>query len=157
MGKKELKGIEEEGRNKAVELDISEPNNQALVVSIVKRNDERKGNANPIMSPEAEAYQNEQAESSRQQGNNSKLVKMLRKMEQRMKERDIQLKAQLKERDQFVYAKIRIRDRYMDEVIRHRDLEWKEESERRDHMWRDELYKRDEAYWQGLYTRGMMI
>ena len=52
-GKKELKEIEEEGRNKIVELNISEPNNQALVVSTRKRNDERQGNASPIMSPKA--------------------------------------------------------------------------------------------------------
>ena len=61
----------------------------------MKRRDERQGSTNPnwVIYPEADAYQNEQDEISRQQGNNSELLEKLKKMEQGMLERDIQLKA----------------------------------------------------------------
>ena len=91
-GKGKLKEVEESGRN-------SEHNEQALVLSIVKRRDEKQRSASPIwvMSPNSGAYQNEQAQGSRQQGSNLELVEILRRMEQNMQERDSQLKAQLKE------------------------------------------------------------
>ena len=52
-GKKELKEIEEERRNKGVEVNINEPNNQALVVSTLKTRNEREISASPnwVMSP----------------------------------------------------------------------------------------------------------
>ena len=60
-----------------------------------------------MTEPDIEAYQREQGENSRQQGNNSKLMEMIRKMEQGMLEIDSKLKAQLQMRDQFFEAKIR--------------------------------------------------
>ena len=71
-----------------------------------------------MIEPDIEAYQREQGESSRKQGNNSELIEMLRNMEKGMLERDSQLKAQLKIRNQNFEAKIRKRDQFMSEVIK---------------------------------------
>ena len=82
-------------------MNISEPNNRALVVSIVKTRNERERSTSLdwVMSIEVVANQNEQAGSSRKQGNNSEILEMLRIMEQGKLERDIQLSAQSKKRN----------------------------------------------------------
>ena len=121
--KKSLNEAQEERGDKGVEVNIIETNNQALVVSTMKiRNErERSASSNWVISPKAATHQNEQAESSRQQGNNSELLEMLRRMEQRMLERDIQLRAQLEKRDQYFEEEIRKRDFFMNEAIKQRD------------------------------------
>ena len=88
----------------------------------MKTRTKRGKSASPscVSSIEPEAYQREQAESLGQQGNNSKIVDMIRKMDQRMLERDIQLRAQLKERDQYFEEEIRKRDLFIDETIKQR-------------------------------------
>ena len=58
-GKKKLNEAEEERGDKRVEVNTSEPNNQALVVSIVKTRNERERSINLdwVMAPEVVAYQ----------------------------------------------------------------------------------------------------
>ena len=87
-----MKELEEEIRD-------SEQNEQAIMISTMKRRYERKRSASLIwnLSPNARAYQNEQAKDSKQHISNADVLEMLSKMEQNMKERDSQLKAQLKE------------------------------------------------------------
>ena len=108
-GKEKLKGVEEEGREKETELDNSEPSDQALVVSKEKIRNVRQGSASPdwVMYLEVEAYQREQAMSSRKHNSNLELLKMLKRLEQGKLERDLQLKAQLEKRDRYFDAKIR--------------------------------------------------
>ena len=88
-----------------------------------------------MIEPDVEAYQGEKPGGSRQHSHNinSELMEMLRKMDQRMLERDGQLKTQLQLRDQFFEAKIR-RAQFMDEAIKQRDAEWREGLEKRDEM-----------------------
>ena len=137
-----------------------EKKEQALILSTKKIGEARQGSASPdwMIEPDAEAYQGEQLESSRQHSHNknSELMEMLRKMDQRMLERDSQLKVQLKMRDQFFEAEIRKRDRFMDEAIKQRDEKWREELEKRDEMWRNEL-RRDMRNIGKRKPRGMVI
>ena len=108
-----MKEIEEEERN-------NEQNEQAIVLSTLKRMDERQRSVSPIliMSQNAKAYHNEQAKGSWQQSRNVDVMEMLRKMEQNMKERDSQLKAQLKEKDLYFEEKIGKRDQLINEAIK---------------------------------------
>ena len=108
-----MKEIEEEERN-------NEQNEQAIVLSTLKRMDERQRSVRPIliMSQNARAYHNEQAEGSWKQSRNVDVVEMLRKIEQNMKERDSQLKAQLKEKDLYFEAEIGKRDQLINEAIK---------------------------------------
>ena len=55
------------------------------------------------------------------------VMEMLTRMEQNMRERDYQLKAQLKDRDIYFEEELRRRDQLPDEAIKQRDLEWREE------------------------------
>ena len=70
--KKKLNEVEEERGDRGVEMNISEPNNQALVVSIVKTRNERERSASPdwVIYIEAATHKKDQTESSSQQGNN---------------------------------------------------------------------------------------
>ena len=70
--KKKLNEAEEERGDRGVEVNISEPNNQALAVSIVKTRNERERSASPdwVIYLEAATHKKDQAESSSQQGNN---------------------------------------------------------------------------------------
>ena len=96
-----MKGVEEKGREKETELDNSEPSDQALVVSKEKIRNVRQGSASPdwVMYLEVEAYQREQAKSSRKHSSNLELLKVLKRLEQGKLEKDLQLKAQLEKRD----------------------------------------------------------
>ena len=102
-------------------MNISEPNNQTLVVSIVKAiRNERERSISPdwVMYPDAEAHQKDEAESSNQQSSNIEILKKMKRLEQEMLERDIQLKAQLEKRDQYFEEEIRKIDLFMDEAIK---------------------------------------
>ena len=120
------------------------------MVSIMKRKYERQRSISPIliMSQNAGAYNNEQAEGSWKQSSNVDVMEMLSKMEHNMKERDSQLKAQINERNLYFEAEIRKRDHFLDGAIKQRDLELKQELKQRYQMWSEELQSRDEAYWQ---------
>ena len=101
-----------------------------------------------MIEPDVEAYQGEQPGGSKQHRHNInlELMEMLRKMDQRMLERDGQVKTtQLQLRDQFFEAEIR-KAQFMDESIKQRDVEWREGLKKRDEMWRNELKKRDVEY-----------
>ena len=121
---------------------------QAMVLSIERRSNVRKGCASPdwMIEPEVETYQDEQGGSSRQQGSNSKLMEMLKIMEHNMIERDSQLRNQLQIRDKYFDKEIRRRDQCLDEAIKQRKIQWKRELEERDEMWINELIERDTAY-----------
>ena len=58
-GKEKLKGVEEEIGDRGVEVNISEPNNQALVVRTMKTRSERERSISLdwVMSPDAATYQ----------------------------------------------------------------------------------------------------
>ena len=114
-GKGKLEEAEEERREKGTECDGIGLNEQALVLSIENRNNARQGSTSPDWMIEGE-----KPESSRQHSHNSNLefMEMLRKMDQRMLERDNQLRTQLKMRDQFFKFEIRKRDLFMDEEIK---------------------------------------
>ena len=130
-----MEKVEEERREKGTEWDGIELNEQALVLSIEKRNNARQGNTSPdwMIEPNVKAYQGKQLEISRQHSHNSnsELMEMLRKMDQRMLERDNQLRTQLQMRDQFFDVKLRKRDRFVDEAIKKRVVEWREELEKK--------------------------
>ena len=89
QGQRKIKEIEKGERS------VENPK-QAIVVSTMKRKEERHSSPSFdwMHEPPTKAYHNKQAESTRQQGNNAKLIEMLDKMDQSMKERDNQLKAQ---------------------------------------------------------------
>ena len=62
------------------------------------------------LSLDAREYHQEPAGSSGQQSNNADIMDMLVRMEQRMKERYDQLKAQLQLKDEYMDAELRRRD-----------------------------------------------
>ena len=117
----------EERRENEIELEGFDLDEQALVLSIEKRSNARQGSTslNWMIELDVKTDQGEKPESSRQHShnNNSELMEMLRKMDQRMLERDSQLRAQLQMRDQFFEVEIRKRDQFMDKVIKQRDAE----------------------------------
>ena len=65
----------------------------------------------------------EQAESSRHQGNNTELMGMLKSMKQEMKDRDNQLKIQLQLKDEYMDAELRRRDQTLEDALKQRDEE----------------------------------
>ena len=67
------------------------------MVSSVKERENKQRSLSTIwnLSPDVREYHQGPAGSSRQQSNNADIMDMLVRMEQRMKERDDQLKAQL--------------------------------------------------------------
>ena len=65
----------------------------------------------------------EQAEGSGHQCNNAELMKMLKSMKQKMKERDDQLKLQLQLRDEYLEVELRRRDQNLEDALKQRDEE----------------------------------
>ena len=105
-GKKKMQEIEEEKDKDGREIE------QAIVVSSVKEREEKQRSLSPIwnLSPNAREYRQDPVGSSRQKSNNADIMDMLVIMEQRMKERDDQLKAQLQLRDEYLDEELRKRD-----------------------------------------------
>ena len=112
--KKNMQEIEEEE-----DIDGRE-NEQAIVVRSAKEREERQRNMTLIwnLSPDAREYHQEPAGSSWQQSNNEDIMDMLLRMEQRMKERDDQMKLQPQLKDEYMDVELKRRDQYLEEVIR---------------------------------------
>ena len=79
---------------------------QAMVLSIDRIKEERQKSLSPRwnLSPDVTEYNQGPTGSSGQHNNNSDIMDMLVKMEQRMKERDDQLKLQLQFGDEYLEA-----------------------------------------------------
>ena len=94
-----------------------------MILSIDRRREERQKSLSTIwnLSPDVREYNQEPARSSRQQSNNldiMDIMDMLIRTEQRMKERDDQLKLQLQLKDEYLEAELRRRDQHLEEVIK---------------------------------------
>ena len=87
-----------------------ESTEQALILSNTKRREERQSSHSFDWMHELliEDYNNKQVESSSQQFCNADIIQMLARMEQRMKERDDQLRTQLQLRDEYFDAEINL-------------------------------------------------
>ena len=92
---------------------------------------------NPLWNASLELRQihQEQVGSSGHQCNNAELMKVLKSMKQKMKERDNQLKLQLQLRDEYMEAELRRRDQNLEDSLKKRDEEWRAELEKRDQYW----------------------
>ena len=88
---------------------------------------------NPFLSafPELRQTHQDQAESSRKNCNQSKLIKLLMSMRQEMKERDDQLKTQLQLRDEYFDAELKRRDQDLEDALKKMDEEWRVEIEKK--------------------------
>ena len=108
-GKENLKGVEEDKGEKEVKMNISEPRNQAPVIRKEQtRNEiEKSASLDWVVYLEVAAYQKDQAKSSSQQISNVELLEIMKRLEQGMLERDIQLKSQLEKKYQYFEEEIR--------------------------------------------------
>ena len=92
-----------------------------------------------------QVYQ-EQAGSSKHQGNIVELIDMRKAMKQEMQERDMQLHIKLQLRDEYMDAKLRIRDQNLEEALKKKDEEWKSIWETREREPSEEPRVREDAF-----------
>ena len=81
----------------------------------------------PILecTPKLRKTQHEQAESSGQNCNHTKLIELLISMRQKIRERYNQLKTQLQLKDEYFDAELKRRDQNLEDALKKRDEEWR--------------------------------
>ena len=133
-----IKGPKNRGKEKEIEMEEERGkercNEPVQWESPPQKQQEFQGSLSPNwnVSPNLREIHQEQAESSRHQGNNIELMEMLKSMKQEMKERDNQLKIQLQLRDEYLDAELRRRDQNIEDALKQRNEEWRAELEKRD-------------------------
>ena len=71
-----------------------------------------------IFTPKLRQIHQEQAESSKPQGNNAVVMEMLRVVRQEMQEKDNQLEVQQQLRDEYMDVELKRRDKNHEEALR---------------------------------------